>query len=223
MSSPIETKLGHVFANRGLLSEALTHRSFGTPHNERLEFIGDSALNCVVACALFAQFPTVAEGQLSRMRASLVSREPLTRIAASLEIASYLHLGDGEERSGGRERPSILADATEALFGAVLVDAGFGKAEEVILALIREELSALRVDTSTKDAKTELQEWLQARHLSRPDYSVLAVLGAQHAQTFRVQCAVIERNLTVVGEGHSRRVAEQMAATAALARLKGGR
>jgi ribonuclease-3 len=223
VSTPLEAKLGHTFRHRALLSEALTHRSYGTPHNERLEFIGDSALNCVVACALFSRFPSLAEGQLSRMRASLVSREPLTRIAAQLGLAAYLRLGDGEERSGGRERPSILADATEALFGAVMVDDGFVKTQSVILSLLDGEMAELRVDTNAKDAKTELQEWLQARKLPRPEYTVLDVLGAQHAQTFRVQCAIAQRNVLAVGEGYSRRVAEQAAATAAFAQLKGGR
>jgi ribonuclease III len=221
VDASLELKLGHSFRNRALLLEALTHRSYGLPHNERLEFIGDSALNCVVACALFARFPKLAEGQLSRMRSVLVSRDPLTRVAAALGLAQHLRLGEGEVRSGGRERPSILADSTEALFGAVLLDAGFTKAEHVILTLLQGELAELTTHTDAKDAKTELQEWLQGRRLSRPEYVVVDVLGAQHAQTFRVRCAVPERKTEAVGEGNSRRTAEQAAAIAVLAQLKG--
>ncbi len=218
-TTALEDRLGHTFQSPRLLTEALTHRSFGTPHNERLEFIGDSALNCVVACALFAKFPSLAEGQLSRMRASLVSREPLTRIAAALDLARFLKLGDGEIRSGGRERPSILADATEALFGAVLCDAGFEATRNVIEALYADEFAALTADTSAKDAKTELQEWLQARKLSRPTYAVDAITGAQHAQMFRVKCVIESRGVSGVGEGASRRIAEQVAAAAVLTQL----
>lgn len=221
--SPFEAQLGHRFANPALLGEALTHRSYGTPHNERLEFIGDSALNCVIACELFTRFPSLAEGELSRMRAALVSREPLMRAAQAIGLAAHLRLGEGEVRSGGRERPSILADAMEAIFGAVLVDAGFETAREVILRLLGPEIARMKVDSRTKDAKTELQEWLQARKLARPEYVVVEVLGAQHAQTFRVRCVIAERKLEVLGEGTSRRAAEQSAAQAALAQLKGSR
>ncbi len=219
MAQPLETRLGHTFSNRALIAEALCHRSFGIPHNERLEFIGDSALNCVIARELFSRFPTLAEGQLSRLRASLVSRDPLTRIAADLQLSPFLKLGDGEERSGGRERPSILADATEALFGAVLIDAGFDAAAKVILALFEHELAGLTVTTSAKDAKTELQEWLQARKLARPEYTVAEIGGLQHAQTFLIRCDIAARGISATGEGASRRIAEQAAAALVLAQL----
>jgi ribonuclease III len=208
----LEAKLGYSFATPRLLLEALTHRSFGTPHNERLEFIGDSALNCTIALDLFSRFPTAAEGQLSRLRASIVSRDPLARVAQQLELGAALKLGDGELRSGGRERTSILADAMEAVFGAIVMDAGFEAARAVILRLFAGELSVLTVETNAKDAKTALQEWLQGRKLDRPEYIVSEIMGEQHAQLFRVTCRIASRGVEAVGEGVSRRAAEQGAA-----------
>jgi ribonuclease III len=212
----LEPRLGHVFSNTRLLTEALTHRSYGTPHNERLEFIGDGVLNCVMALTLYARYPQHTEGQLSRLRANLVSRDPLARIAAQLDLGAELKLGEGEWRSGGRERPSILADAVEALFGAVMQDAGFEATRAVVLRLFAGELAALNPNVSGKDAKTELQEWLQGRKLPLPDYSVEAINGAQHSQTFAVRCVIAARGVNVLGEGLSRRAAEQSAAQAAL-------
>jgi ribonuclease III len=208
----LEAKLAYRFATPRLLVEALTHRSFGTPHNERLEFIGDSALNCTIALDLFSRFPTAAEGQLSRLRASIVSRDPLARVAQQLELGVALKLGDGELRSGGRERTSILADAMEAVFGAIVMDAGFEAARAVILRLFEGELSVLTVETNAKDAKTALQEWLQGRKLDRPEYVVSDIMGEQHAQLFRVTCRIASRGVEATGEGVSRRAAEQGAA-----------
>ncbi len=216
MSTGLEAKISHRFTNQKHLLEALTHRSFGTPHNERLEFIGDSALNCTIALDLFTRFPTAAEGQLSRLRASIVSKDPLARVAAALDLGAILKLGDGEIRSGGRERPSILADAMEAVFGAIVMDAGFEAARGVILRLFEKDLAALTVETNAKDAKTALQEWLQGRKLDRPEYVVTEIMGEQHAQLFRVTCRIASRGVEGVGEGVSRRAAEQGAAERAL-------
>ncbi len=220
MSASLEARLGHHFDQPKWLTEALTHRSFGTPHNERLEFIGDSALNCTIALALFSRFPTAAEGQLSRLRASIVSRDPLARVAAELNLGAVLKLGDGEVRSGGRERMSILADAMEAVFGAIVMDAGFEAARVVIARLFEKDLAALTVESNVKDAKTALQEWLQGRKLERPDYTVSEIMGAQHAQLFRVTCRIAARGVEGVGEGVSRRAAEQVAAERALEALQ---
>ena len=220
MSAGLEAKIGHRFGNQKLLLEALTHRSFGTPHNERLEFIGDSALNCTIALALFSRFPTAAEGQLSRLRASIVSRDPLARVASELNLGAALKLGDGEVRSGGRERESILADAMEAVFGAIVMDAGFEAARAVIARLFEGDMAALTVESNVKDAKTALQEWLQGRKLDRPEYTVSEIMGAQHAQLFRVTCRIATRGVEGVGEGVSRRAAEQVAAQRALDALQ---
>jgi ribonuclease III len=212
VSTGLEAKIHHRFTDKKLLVEALTHRSFGIPHNERLEFIGDSALNCTIALDLYSRFPTAAEGQLSRLRASIVSRDPLARVAQQLDLGAALKLGDGELRSGGRERLSILADAMEAVFGAIVMDAGFEAARAVILRLFAGELSVLTVESNVKDAKTALQEWLQGRKLDRPEYVVSEIIGEQHAQLFRVTCRIASRGVEAIGEGVSRRAAEQGAA-----------
>lgn len=212
--------LGHRFADPALLAQALTHRSHGAQHNERFEFIGDAVLNCVVAEWLFSKFPRMAEGELSRARASLVNREMLARVAAGLALGTHLKLGEGEHKSGGATRPSILADAMEAVFGAVFLDAGFDAARRAIHAAYGDILDNPAGDVLAKDAKTALQEWLQARKLPVPHYAVVAIDGEAHAQTFAVECRIPALAIVARGSGASRRAAEQEAAHAALAEAR---
>ncbi|MDD5176964.1 MAG: ribonuclease III [Sterolibacterium sp.] len=210
--SRLEQALGHVFSQRGLLQQALTHRSHGTSHNERFEFLGDSILNCVVAAFLFEHFPTLREGEMSRLRATLVRQETLFEIAQSLSLGNYLLLGEGELKSGGFRRPSILADALEALFGAVYLDAGFECASTVIIQLFQSLLARIDPRQATKDPKTALQELLQGRHLPLPQYALQVTRGEAHAQEFEVECRIPDLEIRAVGSGASRRAAEQEAA-----------
>lgn len=203
---------GYSFSNAGLLRQALTHRSFGAPHNERLEFLGDGVLNCIVAAVLFEQFPQLPEGELSRLRASLVNQHSLYETAQLIELGSHLLLGEGELKSGGAQRPSILADGLEALLGAVFLDGGFDAARAVVRRLFEQPLKTVDPQTLGKDAKTLLQEFLQARRVALPLYSVIATAGEAHEQSFRVECAIPELNIRTQGEGGSRRGAEQVAA-----------
>lgn len=219
MASRLENALGYRFKRQELLRQALTHRSHSTPHNERLEFLGDSVLNCVVAALLFDHFPNLREGELSRLRANLVRQESLAEIAATLELGDVLRLGEGELKSGGFRRPSILADALEAIFGAIHVDAGFESARATIEQLYRQRIEAIDPRKSGKDAKTALQEWLQGRHLPLPHYSLIETHGEVHAQEFVVDCSIPSVDLQVVGRGPSRRAAEQEAAQSALGKL----
>ncbi|WP_172197899.1 ribonuclease III [Niveibacterium sp. COAC-50] len=212
--------LGYSFSNSALLAQALTHRSFGAPHNERLEFIGDSVLNCVVARALFDRFPELDEGTLSRLRAGLVKQDALHAHALSLSLGDLLRLGEGELRSGGHRRPSILADALEAVFGAIFLDAGFDAASGVIDRLYAESIAAIDPRTAGKDPKTALQEWLQARRHPLPNYEMAQVRGEAHAQEFEVSCRIPALMLETKGRGASRRAAEQQAARAALDRIE---
>lgn len=218
----LERALGHGFAQSSLLQTALTHRSYGTPHNERLEFLGDALLNCVVADLLFASYPALSEGDLSRLRANLVNQDSLHAIARRLDLGDRLHLGDGEKKSGGHARPSILADATEALFGAVYLDAGFARVHEVIAALYAPLIEAIDLSRAIKDAKTRLQEYLQARKQPLPVYTVVATAGEAHAQEFEVTCELAS-GVHGRGRGSSRRIAEQQAAEAILAALEEGK
>lgn len=211
-SGAICRQLGYEFNDPALFRQALTHRSFGTPHNERLEFLGDSVLNCVVAHKLFQHYPRLPEGDLSRLRAHLVNQQSLFEIAQSIGLGGHMRLGEGELKSGGNRRPSILADALEAVFGAVFLDGGFAQAERVIGGLYAPLLSGLEGKDLGKDPKTRLQEYLQGRRLSLPRYSVVATRGEAHLQQFEVECAIPELNICSRGEGHSRRSAEQMAA-----------
>ncbi|MFN4149191.1 MAG: ribonuclease III [Rhodocyclaceae bacterium] len=204
-----------------MLRQALTHRSHSSPHNERFEFLGDSVLNCAVAILLFRQFPALKEGELSRLRASLVRQETLAEIATSLGLGDALRLGEGELKSGGFRRPSILADALEAIFGAICLDAGFDAALAAIERLYRERIEHLDPHHAGKDAKTALQEWLQGRRLPLPQYLLMETHGHAHAQEFVVTCNIPALDLSVMGRGLSRRAAEQEAARAALARLVG--
>ncbi len=214
----LEASLGYTFREPRLLREALTHRSFGTPHNERLEFIGDGVLNCTIALALYNRFPELPEGQLSRMRANLVSQPALHSLAQRLDISEHLRIGEGEEKSGGRERPSMLADAVEAIFGAILLDSGFESAQATINRLYIQRISAVNPKEGGKDAKTRLQEYMQSKHQPLPNYSVERVDGEAHAQVFTVRCS-IQSGESGSGQGASRRAAEQMAASAVLAKL----
>lgn len=215
------SSLGHTFANEALLHQALTHRSFGSPHNERLEFLGDSVLNCVIATQLFQRFPSLAEGELSRQRANLVRQDALAKVAQNLQLGDHLRLGEGELKSGGFRRPSILADAVEALIGAIYLDGGFDAAAAVIGRLYETQLIQLDPRESGKDPKTALQELLQGRKLSLPIYCLVETRGEAHAQEFEVECKVAAMGLQAHGKGGSRRAAEQAAAAAVLDCLKG--
>lgn len=216
----LEAALGHGFGRPELLRQALTHRSFGSPHNERLEFLGDSILNCVIAGALYASFGGLKEGELSRLRASLVRQETLADIARGLSLGDFLQLGEGELKSGGAGRPSILADALEAIFGAIYVDAGFDAAQSVIERLYQSSMTRIDASDAGKDPKTALQEILQSRHLPLPRYTLLATRGEAHAQQFDMECVIPELDIRSTGSGGSRRIAEQQAAQRALAEIK---
>lgn len=212
-------QLGHSFSDPLLLRTALTHRSFGVPNNERLEFLGDGILDCAIAAALFHRFPDLPEGDLSRLRANLVNQDALHQLAVGLNISDALRLGEGELKSGGALRPSILADALEALFGAIYLDAGFLAAQAVIDKLYAPLLAKLKPGEFQKDAKTRLQEWLQGRKKPLPRYQLLEATGAAHEQRFEVACEIESPFLRTVGHGSSRRVAEQVAADKALKEL----
>jgi ribonuclease-3 len=215
----LEAALGHDFARPELLRQALTHRSFGSPNNEQLEFLGDSVLDCAISARLCLRFPALREGELSRLRANLVRQESLADIALGLELGNYLRLGEGEVKSGGARRPSILADALEALIGAVYLDAGFEPARVMVERLYQAALDRIDPEKPGKDPKTALQEILQGRHLPLPRYQLLATHGEAHAQEFEVECAVPELGVRSIGTGASRRIAEQQAAERAIARI----
>lgn len=208
----LETRLDYRFRDKGLLEQALTHRSHSPRHNERLEFLGDSVLNFVVAALLFERFPKLDEGDLSRLRANLVKQASLAEIGQRLELSQYLHLGEGELKSGGFRRPSILADAVEAIFGAAFIDGGFDVAHKVIARQYEPVLSSVDPQTLGKDAKTLLQEFLQGRKMALPVYTVVATHGAAHNQQFEVECAIPALEIKIVAPGASRRAAEQSAA-----------
>ncbi|MDH3320413.1 MAG: ribonuclease III [Betaproteobacteria bacterium] len=218
-NSRLEQRLGHQFRRGELLEQALTHRSFGAPHNERLEFLGDGVLGCVVAEALLERFPQLSEGELSRLRASLVRQEALAAAAAAIGLAEYVRLGQGESASGGARRPSILADVLEALYGAIFLDGGYDCARTAVLATLGGALEAADERTTAKDPKTRLQEVLQARRHALPRYEVVATHGAAHEQVFEVECVIEALDLHARGSGASRRAAEQQAAQVLLSRL----
>lgn len=219
----LESMLGYCFTRPELLQQALTHRSYSAQHNERLEFLGDGVLNCVVGHLLYARFPQLPEGRLSRLRANLVNQQSLHEVALKLRLGDHLRLGEGEVKSGGRERPSILADALEALFGAAFLDGGFEAAHGLIAGLFEDRIVAIDPSLQGKDAKTGLQEWLQSRRHALPEYRLLGVTGQAHAQTFEVECHIAALDLTTRGRGSSRKTAEQQAAQAALDRLQADR
>lgn len=216
----LQQRLGHRFAQPALLTRALTHRSFGSDHNERLEFLGDAVLSLAISGLLYERFAGSDEGDLTRVRAHLVREDSLHRVALSLGLPEVVRLSEGEARGGGAQRPSILADAVEALIGATFLDGGFEPARRVVQRLFGEIIANTEMDSWTKDAKTELQEWLQARRLAVPSYRIIATHGQAHAQTFEVECAVPALALTQQGMGRSRRSAEQEAASRMLDLLK---
>ncbi len=216
----LQRRIGHRFDDARLLSRALTHRSFGADHNERLEFLGDAVLSLAVSGLLYERFKGSDEGDLTRVRAHLVREESLHRVALQLALPEVLHLGEGEARGGGAQRASILADALEAVIGATFLDGGFDAGRSVVKGLFGEIIETTDIASWSKDAKTELQEWLQARRLPVPTYRISATRGQAHAQTFEVECVVPALSLVEQGVGRSRRVAEQEAARRMLDALK---
>lgn len=225
MSNPLllqrlQQALDHTFTRADLLVQALTHRSYASINNERLEFLGDSVLNCTVARALYDAFPDLPEGSLSRLRANLVRQETLAEIAAELKLGDVLRLGEGELKSGGFRRPSILADALESLFGAVFLDAGFDTAQRVVRGLFDPLVAKIDPSASGKDAKTQLQEILQSRRLPLPEYRLVDTRGEAHNQSFVVECVLARPARITRGVGKSRRAAEQEAAREACAVLE---
>lgn len=216
----LQRRLQHEFSNAGLLSRAVTHRSFSIDHNERLEFLGDSVLSLAVSDLLYARLSSLPEGDLSRVRANLVKQDTLHQLAVGLGLPEVIRLGEGEVRSGGQKRPSILADALEAVIGAVYLDAGFSAAQALVHRLFKAVEINPEMDAIGKDPKTELQEWLQGRKMKLPAYQVVGTLGMAHRQTFDVECEIAELNLSERGIGGSRRAGEQAAAAAMLQTLK---
>lgn len=217
---PVTDSVGHPFRDPGLLRQALRHRSAGVPHNERMEFLGDALVNLIVAEALHHRWPKADEGALTRARASLVRESTLANIARSLGLGDRLELGTGELKTGGHRRDSILADALEALVGAIHLDAGFEACRERVLPWFEPLIDQLPIGKVEKDAKTRLQEWLQARQSPRPDYTLIDATGEEHARTFRVSCRLGEPEIEATGEGSSMRSAEQAAAAAVLDQLE---
>lgn len=222
MSRPaaLEKRLAHRFASPRLLEQALTHRSRGADNNERLEFLGDGVLGCAMADELYARFPQLSEGKLTRLRASLVREEALAEVAKMLGIGEFLRLGEGELAAGPEPRPSILADTLEAVLGAVFLDGGYAAARKSVLATFGPLIDRLDPERPAKDAKTRLQEILQAKQRRLPLYRVVSVAGEAHRQSFEVECAVSELALTATGTGTSRQRAEQQAAKAMLEQLE---
>jgi ribonuclease-3 len=216
----LQARLQHQFKDQGLLQRAITHRSFSSDHNERLEFLGDSVLGMVIASILYERLKDLPEGDLSRVRANLVRQETLHQLAVGLGLPDVLRLGEGESKSGGQKRPSILADALEALIGAVYLDAGFETAQALVTRLFKAVDINPQMQAIGKDPKTELQEWLQGRKMRLPIYRVVGTLGAAHEQTFEVECEVDELNLNERGIGSSRRAGEQAAAAVMLLCIK---
>ena len=212
-------RIGYTFSDKNLIKTALTHRSASGQNNERMEFLGDSILGYIISNELYRRFPEAQEGQLSRLRASLVKGETLAEIARSLEVGDYLYMGSGELKSGGFRRGSILADAFEAIIGAIYLDSGIQQAEKFILRYFNDKLSDCDPVKAEKDPKTRLQEFLQAESSSLPKYSVLNIEGEAHNQTFEVECFLEERNIKQVAEGTSRRKAEQSAAQKVLEKI----
>jgi ribonuclease-3 len=211
-----EKALKYQFSDSDLLTRALMHSSAAADNNERLEFLGDAVLDLAISHQLYADKPTVREGGLSRYRAELVRKESLVKLAVKIELAPHIILGSGEQRSGGRYRDSVLANALEAIFGAILLDSGFDAANRVILQLYQDRLATLPDEEELKDAKTRLQEYLQARKIPPPEYKLLGVTGVAHAQTFEVACQIEDSGVATTATGSSRQRAEQAAASLAL-------
>lgn len=213
-------QIGYVFQAPNLLQLALTHRSYAAANNERLEFLGDSVLNLVVAQQLYQRFPALPEGDLSRLRAQLVKESTLCEIAIALELGNHLRMGEGELKSAGWRRPSILADAVEAIVGAVYLDGGYVAAEALVIKLYQDKLATIDPKAIDKDAKSQLQEYLQSKKIALPDYNVVSIEGEAHAQSFKVECHIQKLNIVTLGEGTSRRNAEQQAAQFAMEKIK---
>ena len=211
--------INYQFSDEGLLEQALSHRSFSRKNNERLEFLGDAILNCTIAQALFEEFPKAKEGQMSRLRAHLVKGDTLAEIGREFNLGDFLKLGSGELKSGGFRRDSILADAVEAIIGAISIDADLLTSQKVLLSWYEERIAGLDLKENIKDSKTKLQEFLQARRMPLPEYEVTHITGEAHKQQFIVQCSVESQSETFEGVGSSRRMAEQEAAQAALKAL----
>jgi ribonuclease-3 len=218
----LQQRLGHRFVSPGLLQRALTHRSWGAEHNERLEFLGDAVLSLAVSGLLYQRFQGSDEGDLTRVRAHLVREESLHRVALTLQLPEVMRLSEGESRGGGAQRASILADGVEAIIGAVFMDGGFEPAQALVQRLFGDVIQGNEAQSWSKDAKTELQEWLQARRIAVPAYRIVATRGQAHMQTFDVECAVPALGLAEHGEGRSRRTAEQEAARRMLDAVKAG-
>ena len=216
----LQKRLEHNFGSPSLLSQAVTHRSFSSDHNERLEFLGDSVLNLAVAGLLYERLSEQPEGDLSRARANLVKQETLHQVAVTLGLPNLLRLGEGEAKSGGQKRPSILADSLEAVLGAVYLDAGFEVASSLVRRLFKDVEINPQMSAIGKDPKTELQEWLQGRKMSLPIYRIVGTEGAAHKQTFDVECEIVEYRRAERGTGSSRRAGEQAAALAMLTIIK---
>lgn len=214
--------LGYRFTDNGLIEQALTHRSVGGVNNERLEFLGDAILGFVIADELYQRFASATEGELSRLRASLVKRETLAKIARQIDLGDYLNLGPGELRSGGHSRASILSDAVEAILAAIYLDSDYETTRQVILEIFRERLTGLNPAAQQKDPKTRLQELLQARKIDLPSYEIIDISGTPHDQLFKVRCEISELRLEQLGSGSSRRRAEQAAALNMLQELENG-
>lgn len=212
-------QIAYQFVKPSLLQRALTHRSYSAANYERFEFLGDSVLNCAIANYLFERYDDLPEGDLSRLRSNLVNQQTLAELAQQLNLGELLLLGEGEKKSGGQRRPSILADAFEALLGAVFLDGGFAAADKVVKHVFTPYLAKVDLKTLGKDAKTLLQECLQARKLALPNYRVIAIQGEAHEQIFEVECLIEKLNITTRGTGPSRRIAEQIAAAAAYQRI----
>lgn len=216
----LQERLEYVFKDKTLLKTALTHRSYSSQHNERLEFLGDSVLNFVIATLLYERYTDIDEGSLSRLRANLVRQQSLFEVAKKIEMASFLKLGEGELKAGGFNRPSILADAMEAVFGAIFLDSNFEAVQTVICKLFLPFLDTIDPKTFGKDAKTQLQEYLQGHRIALPEYHVIATHGAAHNQEFDIECVIPKLNIQVFGSGSSRRAGEQEAAKQALELIK---
>ncbi|MDP8568010.1 ribonuclease III [Methylophilus aquaticus] len=216
----LQTRISYTFTQPQLLQQALTHRSFSAANNERLEFLGDSVLNFIIAHQLFKRFPDLPEGDLSRLRAKLVKESSLAEIASTLHLGDALKLGEGELKSAGWRRPSILADALEAIVGAVYLDGGFFAAEQVVTLLYAEKLTIIDPKVIDKDAKSQLQEYLQSKKMELPEYEVVSIEGEAHAQSFTVRCTLHKLKMTTTGVGTSRRVAEQQAAKLAMEKIQ---
>jgi ribonuclease-3 len=217
---PVARVAGHVFRDPALLAQALTHRSAGTPHNERLEFLGDALVGLIVAEALYLRWPKADEGAMTRARAELVRESSLARIARDLELGARLTLGPGEMKSGGHRRDSILSDALEAVVGAIYLDVGFEACRAAVMPWFEPQMDALPAGGIGKDPKTRLQEWLQARQRPLPTYELVSESGEEHARVFHVRCVLTEPALEAEGSGGSRRASEQDAASVALAQLE---